>query len=155
MAEIMIKVIEDVGAQKVLGICTDNASNMKKAWEIIEERFPHIQTYGCLAHSLNLIFTDVGKIKSFSRMIADCVAVVKHIKNSQKLSALLKVEQEKSCNSTEEGSTKPQSLKIPVKTRYVLMCISYYWHLSFELITSPYKYINIYIQSYGYSEFTE
>ena len=45
---------------KVLGIYTDNAANMKRAWELIVADFPHMYPCGCLPHTLNLIFTDAS-----------------------------------------------------------------------------------------------
>lgn len=99
-----MKVIQEIGPQKVAGICTDNAANMKKAWSIISDKHPHIQCYGCAAHTLNLIFTDTSKLKTADGLMKDCVLVAKTVKQSQKLSALLK----------EKNST---TLKLPVKTR--------------------------------------
>lgn len=96
---------------KVMGICTDNAANMKKAWELIQVEYPHIQAYGCLAHTLNLIFTDVNKIKTAENIQRDCIMVVKAIKKSQKLTSLLKQQQKQS------PQLPQQTLKLPVKTR--------------------------------------
>lgn len=109
MANIMKKVIEEVGPMKVLGVCTDNAANMKKAWQLIQDEFRHIQPYGCLAHTLHLIFTDVTKVKTAGNIERDCCSVVKHIKKSQKLTAILKKHQ--------QDQQQQLSLKLPVKTR--------------------------------------
>jgi hypothetical protein len=75
MAAAMQKVVEEVGPMKVLGICTDNATNMKKAWGIMKANYPHIQSYGCLAHTLHLVFTDVRKIGSAESIERDCTAI--------------------------------------------------------------------------------
>ena len=53
MAKIVKKIICEVGPMKVLGICTDNAANLKKVWQLIVTDFPHIYPYGCLALTLN------------------------------------------------------------------------------------------------------
>ncbi|XP_065660345.1 uncharacterized protein LOC136084125 [Hydra vulgaris] len=112
MANIVKKIICDVGPMKVLGVCTDNAANMKKAWQLIVTEFPHIYPYGCLAHTLNLTFTDASNLKSIADSQRNCTMVVKGIKNSQILSALLKQHQQKS------GQIIQQSLKLPVTTRW-------------------------------------
>ncbi|XP_065642421.1 uncharacterized protein LOC136074050 [Hydra vulgaris] len=119
MANIVKKIICDVGPMKVLGVCTDNAANMKKAWQLIVTEFPHIYLYGCLAHTLNLIFTDASNLKSIADSQRNCTMVVKGIKNSQILSALLKQHQQKS------GQIIQQSLKLPVTTRWasIIHCI--------------------------------
>lgn len=106
------KIIEEVGHSKVLGICTDNAANMKKAWSILKDKYHHLICYGCAAHGLNLIFSDVRKIKSIATLLEKYVSLVKHIRNSHKLLAVFREEQ-KSCESRVETA-----LKLPVKTRW-------------------------------------
>ena len=96
---------------KVIGVCTDNAANMRKAWKLVKDKYPHIQTYGCLAHALNQIFSDLNKIKTAETIQRDCTAIVKTIKISQKLCALLKQHHQQS------PQLPQQSLKLPVKTR--------------------------------------
>ena len=47
------QVIEEVKAQcgkVVIGFVTDNASNMKKAWTLLQEEYPETVCYGCVAH---------------------------------------------------------------------------------------------------------
>jgi hypothetical protein len=41
-ASITEKYIEEVGPQNVVQICTDNASSMKAAADIIIDKYPHI-----------------------------------------------------------------------------------------------------------------
>ena len=55
----IIEVIETLGPQKFRSIITDNAPVMKAAWKLIEEKFPHISTYGCAAHDMNLLVKDI------------------------------------------------------------------------------------------------
>lgn len=111
MANLLKKVVDDIGPLKVLGICTDNASNMKKAWELIHLEYPHIQSYGCMAHTLQLIFTDLRKIKTAENIQSNCIKVCKAVKQSQKLTALLKQHQQQ----LPQG--QQLTLKLPVKTR--------------------------------------
>lgn len=58
----MIDVISEIGEQRFVVVITDNASNMKAAWRLVKERYPHISYVGCVAHSLNLIFTDINGV---------------------------------------------------------------------------------------------
>lgn len=111
IADLVKKVVDDIGPMKVLGVCTDNASNMKKAWELLQLEYPHIKPYGCMAHTLQLIFTDVKKIKSAENIQSNCIKVCKAVKQSQKLTALLKQHQQQSPQEHQ------QTLKLPVKTR--------------------------------------
>lgn len=110
-------IIEEIGPQKVFGIVTDNAANMQKAWKILETTFPNIFCYGCAAHGLNLLFTDLKKLKTLSSLITEAVEIVKLIKLSHKLNALF---MEKQASSREKVS-----LKLPVQTRWgsVVTCL--------------------------------
>jgi hypothetical protein len=81
MAQVMAEVIEENGAEKFLGIVTDNAKNMTKAWEILQMKFKEypIAYYGCIAHILNLIVNDVLKLKTYSDLQAQCKDIIKNI----------------------------------------------------------------------------
>ena len=60
MAKCIIDVIEEIGPSKVTGLCTDNAANMKRAWNEVKDTYPHIHAYGCLAHALHFVFGQVS-----------------------------------------------------------------------------------------------
>lgn len=106
MGKIIKKVMEEIGPMKILGICTDNAPNMKAAWQCLHKEYKHLQTYGCLAHTLHLMFSDINKIKSAENLRSQCSKIVTSIKLSQRLSAFLKQHQ-----------TNQHSLKLPVQSR--------------------------------------
>ena len=56
--------IDEVGSEKIGAIVTDNASNMKSAWEFVQQKNPHIFCIGCLAHGLHLLCKDlVNKVE--------------------------------------------------------------------------------------------
>lgn len=90
-------------------LVTDNAANMKCAWGKVREKFPNIHTYGCLAHTLNLLFSDIKRNNTASTTMKYATALVKNFKSSQRLTALL----------TEEQTNNEPSLKLAVKTRYI------------------------------------
>ena len=106
LAKELIAIIEAIGSPKVFGVCTDNASAMKKAWRIVKDKFPHIQTYGCHAHTLHLIFTDLSKTKSLTGITDNCTQIVKALKKNQRLAALFRKEPKYA-----------EALKLPGKTR--------------------------------------
>ena len=120
MCEQISIVIEEVGPGKVMALCTDNASNMKKAWELLQEKYPGLQCYGCLAHGLNLMFGDGLKIATIQKIVTECTAIIKTIKNSHILLAKFREKQGK----------KKISLKLPVKTRLV----QYYSNYTRQLV---------------------
>ena len=56
------EVIEEVGAQDVVQIITDNASNYVAAGRMLEEKHPTIWWTPCAAHCLDLMLEDIGKL---------------------------------------------------------------------------------------------
>jgi hypothetical protein len=44
IANILSTEIESVGASKVQAVVTDNASNMKLAWKLLKDKYPHLQS---------------------------------------------------------------------------------------------------------------
>lgn len=58
MANAMLEVINEIGCDKFVGIVTDSAANMKRAWNIIEE-CPLVVCYGCGAHGFQLLLGDL------------------------------------------------------------------------------------------------
>lgn len=112
MAQEISCVIDEIGPQKVFGVVTDNAANMKAAWKLIETKYANtnVFTYGCLAHSLQLIFTDMKTLSTLKTLIANATACVKAIRNSHKLNTAFI---EKQLTTGDKIS-----LKLPVKTRW-------------------------------------
>ena len=58
---IIEKVIIDIGANRISAIVSDNTSNVRKAQEIIQNKFPNIENVRCIAHCINLIVCDIVK----------------------------------------------------------------------------------------------
>ncbi|CAG8536164.1 3597_t:CDS:2 [Scutellospora calospora] len=55
------EVILEFGENFINSVVTDNAMNMRAAWNILRIEFPSILFYGCAAHSTNLIISDIFK----------------------------------------------------------------------------------------------
>ena len=51
IADFIIEMVTSVGPENVVGVCMDGAC--KASFSIIEERFPHINCFICLTHSLD------------------------------------------------------------------------------------------------------
>ena len=50
--------IEEVGPLNVVQLCSDNASAMLGALDMVIEEYPHIYKQGCAAHILDLLLED-------------------------------------------------------------------------------------------------
>lgn len=105
-------VIIEIGADKVLVIVTDCAINMRAAWKIIIEKFPHISAVGCIDHCLQNYMLDLMKLKNFKTIHRSGKAIVKEIKLSHVKHAALKEKQ------TEMYGKDKKALKLAPKTRF-------------------------------------
>lgn len=115
-------IIEKIGAQKVFGVVTDNAANMKAAWTLLKDKnaSTNLFTYGCVAHGLNLLFTDLKDLNTLKSFLAKVVSAIKSIKRSHKLTEIFKEKQ---------VQDNPMSLKLPVKTRWgsIVHCLDSFY----------------------------
>ena len=59
MAKKIEEVIENIGPNRISAIVSDNAANIKKAREIITEKYPRIENIRCISHCINLIACDI------------------------------------------------------------------------------------------------
>lgn len=100
-----------VGADKVNAVVTDNAPNMKGAWNLIQQQYPHIIAYGCVAHGLNLLSKDFTKINSISRVVQVGKEIVQFFNNKHIPKHVFKRIQA-------ERDQHPTTLKAPVETRW-------------------------------------
>lgn len=111
LAQQISKIIEEVGASKILTVCTDSASANRLAWALLKEKYPHIFSYGCVAHILDLLLQDLGKIPAIQRLVTNTRTIVKEIKFSKKLLAKFTEIQRK------DPDNVTITLKAPGKTR--------------------------------------
>ncbi|XP_047146123.1 uncharacterized protein LOC124818995 [Hydra vulgaris] len=111
MANEIKKVLEEINPNKVLGIVTDNAANMKNAWTRLKDCYPHLHCYGCILHGLDLLFTDFLKLATLSVSMSQATDIVKEIKNSHLSVAAFRDIQKKSA-----GVVTCITLKLPGST---------------------------------------
>lgn len=105
------KVIKTYNEKKTVVIIGDNARNLQKSFEILKRKYPWVVTLGCAAHSLNLLCADTMKVPVIKACIDLATEVIKCIKRSQVLTALLnKIRKDKEING--------ETLKLPCKTRW-------------------------------------
>lgn len=83
MASVYSKAIEEVDPAKVDAIVTDNARNMVGSWKILKEKYPHLVSYGCVAHGVNLLLKDLFEVPTISKCAANVKTIIKFFKNKQ------------------------------------------------------------------------
>uniref|UniRef100_A0A6P7GXR6 Uncharacterized protein LOC114348106 isoform X1 n=1 Tax=Diabrotica virgifera virgifera TaxID=50390 RepID=A0A6P7GXR6_DIAVI len=113
----MSEIIEKYNSEKFLVVIGDNAANMKQAFTLMTEKYDHLVPLGCLCHTLQLLCNDIVNCKSAQTFFNSCTEIVKCQKNVHILNALFtKINKEKNITV---------SLKLPVKTRWVVYLILY------------------------------
>ena len=110
VADAIINVIETLGPQKFSCILTDNANVMRAAWRIIVEKFPHISTNGCSAHTVNLLIKDVVAMNDNAKIVKDAERIIKFCKNHHMIKAKL--------DEIRTAENVIKTLSMPVSTRW-------------------------------------
>ncbi|XP_054776440.1 uncharacterized protein LOC129284940 [Prosopis cineraria] len=64
MADLIKKVVEEVGPHKVVQVITDNAPVCKSAGKMVEDEYPHIFWTPCVVHTLNLALKNICAAKN-------------------------------------------------------------------------------------------
>ena len=109
----ILKVIEELESEcgkMFFGIVTDNASNMKKVWQLIDEKYPTIICFGYAAHGINLIFCDMIKLETSKNIIKRAKGLIKEFRHKHMLVDMLK--------AVQKAENVNYTLKLPIKTRW-------------------------------------
>ena len=113
IAERALEVIQEVKREcgkMTVAVVTDNAGNMKKAWKLLARKHPELTCYGCAAHSLNLVFSDLLQLVTLKQVKNQAKTIVKEFKSKNMLVDSLKnMQQLENVNTT---------LNLPVKTTW-------------------------------------
>jgi hypothetical protein len=79
-------VINDLGGdQKAVSLVTDNAANMKKAWEILRAKHPGLIVNGCAAHTINLLVKDICNLDRFNDTLQQAKAITAFVRDRNAL----------------------------------------------------------------------
>ena len=81
LASTLEEAMEKIGVQNVVQICTDNATNYVKAGEKLMEKYTHLYWTPCVAHCLDLMLEDIGKITSLRNAIVMGRKITNYIYN--------------------------------------------------------------------------
>ena len=81
LAERIKEVINKVGKEKFSAIVSDNASNVKKAREMIQEEFPSIQNVRCIAHC---VACDIVSHNFADRLLTRVNTIASYFKNTSR-----------------------------------------------------------------------
>nr|XP_009778323.1 PREDICTED: uncharacterized protein LOC104227719 [Nicotiana sylvestris] len=79
LASHLNKLVDDVGKENVVQMITDNGSNFVNAGKRIMETRPHVYWTPCVAHCIDLMLEDIGKLKIHQETLKKAKDVVMFI----------------------------------------------------------------------------
>ncbi|CAI5529923.1 unnamed protein product [Closterium sp. Naga37s-1] len=82
LAGLISNSIETVGPKNVVQVVMDNASNNKRASDLLRADYPSIFFTNCAAHTLDLMLHDMGNIRAVKRVLSQVHRVVMMVKGS-------------------------------------------------------------------------
>lgn len=100
------KTILKIGKENVVQVVTDNASENKKACDMLKGVYPHIFWTPCAAHCINLMFGDIFKEAPYSTVFAKAVKIHSYISQRSLLLNMMR------------RYTNQRNLVKPTKTRF-------------------------------------
>ncbi|CAI5476270.1 unnamed protein product [Closterium sp. Yama58-4] len=59
---VLWSIIERIGAEHVVVLCTDGGSDYKAAGKLLQNEWPHLDLVPCAMHVLDLLMEDIGKM---------------------------------------------------------------------------------------------
>ncbi|KAH0670639.1 hypothetical protein KY290_026070 [Solanum tuberosum] len=114
MFNLFEKTIMKIGKENVVQVVTDNASENKKAGNMLKGVFPHIFWTPCAAHCINLMFGDIFKEAPYSTVFGKAVKVHAYINQRALLLNMMR------------RYTKQRNLVKPAKTRFATAFLTLY-----------------------------
>lgn len=81
LAALLGSIVDEVGAENVVQIITDNASAYKRAGRILEGKYQTLVWTPCAAHCLDLLLEDIGKLPWLATIVEKAKHVVKYVYN--------------------------------------------------------------------------
>lgn len=111
LANVIGEVIEKIGSNKISAIVSDNASNVRNARKILQEKYPNIENVRCIAHAINLIACDIVKEGFGERLLKKVNILASYFRNSHQANAKL-------TQLIKENNIGGGSIKLYCKTRW-------------------------------------
>ena len=84
------EVIEWIGPLNVVHIVTNNATNYVAVGRLISYKHKHINWSPCVAHCLNLVFKDIGKMDLIAELVRHALTVTIFVYNQVALLSWLR-----------------------------------------------------------------
>ncbi|XP_074587443.1 uncharacterized protein LOC141843279 [Curcuma longa] len=66
---LMDNVVQDIGAEHIVQVITDNGANFKRAGELLEQKHQTLFWTPCAAHCIDLMMADIGKLDIVKKIV--------------------------------------------------------------------------------------
>nr|XP_016443074.1 PREDICTED: uncharacterized protein LOC107768464 [Nicotiana tabacum] len=76
LCELLDRYVERVGEQNVVQVVSDNGNNFILASQLLQIKRKHIYWMPCVAHCIDLILEDIGKLPTITRTFKRAIAIV-------------------------------------------------------------------------------
>jgi hypothetical protein len=90
LCDLLDEFIRDVGPQHVVQVITDNAANYVVAGRMLMQRYPTLFWTPCVAHCIDLILEDMGKIPYIRDIVESAKSITKFIYNHASVLSLMR-----------------------------------------------------------------
>ncbi|CAI5995278.1 unnamed protein product [Closterium sp. NIES-64] len=90
IASLLRPVIDKVGPENVVAVCTDGGSNFASAAKRIASTWPHIEHVPCATHLLDLMMEDMGKMGWAKRLVEKRGEMITFVRNHHFTRAYMK-----------------------------------------------------------------
>jgi len=67
--EMLDSLVEEIGEENVFQLIIDNGNNYVLVGKLLEEKMPHLYWTPCVAHCIDLMLEDIGKLPLIKKTI--------------------------------------------------------------------------------------
>ncbi|XP_020157207.1 uncharacterized protein [Aegilops tauschii subsp. strangulata] len=113
---LVMSCISEVGAEKIVQVVTDNASNNMAAAMLLKQKHPQIFWTSCAAHTINLMMQDIGSIPIVSSAITNAKTITNFFYAHTRVLAFLR--KYAKCDLVRAGATRFASHYLNLKSLY-------------------------------------
>ncbi|CAI7862601.1 unnamed protein product [Closterium sp. NIES-53] len=86
-------IIERIGEEHVVALCTDGDSNYKAAGKLPQKEWPHLDFVLCATHVMDLLMEDIGKMDWAQVIVTQADNIINFVRGHQRTCAFLRLPQ--------------------------------------------------------------
>ncbi|CAI5964204.1 unnamed protein product [Closterium sp. NIES-65] len=91
IAGVLQPIIERIGAEHVVALCTDGGSNYKAAGKLLQKEWPHLDLVLCATHVMDLLMEDIGKMDWAQVIVTQADNIINFVRSHQWTRAFLRL----------------------------------------------------------------